>query len=466
MRKFIKTFVCVFSLVVASFGLVACDKGDTPPEPVTLTLDMVSLEYVTATYDGTAKEPVVTVTINEETVDNDEYTITYSNNTNVGTASVVVAAKEDSQVIDGTVTANFTIAKGTAVAATYEELVSALANTNYEKVRLVDFVTIPTGDTLVVPANMELILEEKTIQNRGTINNQGTITALVNTRGQLLAAFETANNIKLTEHIGEVGRWDDIDINAYTHDYKFTLDLNGYNIASELNFRTWGYYEEEYKYFNHSIDVTIINTSTQVKSSIGRIGDTDDCYYGIMANGKEDLKISLDNVIVQGYYGGVYTNGTCNLGGSFTATNCEFRTSTNSDAVGAYIAANYDYKFTNCKFTGSTAYYTKSGNHELTNCTFGSSMEYTNPTYQGSGATPTGSAIVIDSCVGDYARELTVVITGGEITSRYGYGVEECSTAANGVEKVNYATVQISGVEYNYCPLGNHKANEVLKPQA
>ena len=463
MKKFIKTFVCVFSLVVASLGLVACDKGDTPPEPVTLTLDMVSLEYATTTYNGVEKEPTVTVTVNEEVVASEEYTITYSNNTNVGTASVVVTAKEDSQVIDGTVTANFAIAKGTAVAATYEELVSALANTNYEKVRLVDFVTIPTGETLVVPANMELVLEEVTIQNRGTINNQGTISALVKTRGQLLAAFETANNIKLTAHIGEVGRWDDIDVNAETHDYKFTLDLNGYNIASELNFRTWGYYEEEYKYFNHSIDVTIINTSAQVKSSIGRFGATDDCYYGIMANGKDDLKISLDNVIVQGYYGGVYTNGTCNLGGTFTATNCEFRGEETAENAGAYLAANYDYTFTNCVFSGKSAYYAKSGTHQLTNCTFGASREYRDPIYHGSAAYCTGSAIVVDSCVGNYGQELNVTITGGEITSAHGYGIEEVSTAPNGGTPINYSTVTYTGVEFDECPLGDIYTNPVAK---
>ena len=462
MRKLIKTFICVFSLAVASLGLVACDEVP-PAEPVTLTLDMVSLEYATVAYDGVAKEPVVTITVNEEAVDAEEYTIAYSNNTVVGTASVVVTAVEGSEVVSGTVTANFTIAKGTAVATTYEELVAALANTNYNTVRVTDYIIVPVGETLSVPADTTVVLEEVTIQNRGVINNQGTIMALAKTRGQLIADFEVANYIKLTANIEAVGRWDDIDVNAETRDYKFTLDMNGYNIESELNFRTRGYYEEEYKYFNHSIDVSIINTSTQVKSVIGRTGDTDDCYYGIMANGKEDLKISLDNVIVQGYYGGAYTNGTCNIGGTFTATNCQFRAAVSSGYVGVYLAANYNYTFTNCAFSGNSAYYAKSGNHQLTNCTFGASREYRDPIYHGSAANPTGSAIVVDSCLGSYGRSLVVNITGGEITSRYGYGIEEVSTAPNGSTPINYSTVTYTGVEFDECPLGDVYENPVAK---
>ena len=228
-----------------------------------------------------------------------------------------------------------------------------------------------------------------------------------------------------------------------------------------MEFNTWGKdpTDNQSKYFNHSIEVNIVNTSTQVKSSIGRIGDTPACYYGIVAKGKDDLKITLDNVIAQGYYSGIQTNGTCDLGGYFTATNCEFR----GIGLGAYMASNYEYAFTNCKFTGETGYYAKSGSHELTNCVFNGSAEYYAPQYRASSAVPTGSAIVVDSCLGGYAQELTVVITGGEINSMYGYGIEEISTAPAGETPINYATVTYTGAEFENCPLGDVYANPVAK---
>ena len=179
-----------------------------------------------------------------------------------------------------------------------------------------------------------------------------------------------------------------------------------------------------------------------------------------MVNGNENIKVSVENVKFIGYYSGVYTNGTCNLGGEFSATNCEFICSVES-CSSAYMAANYTYTLTNCSFVGGTAYYTKSGTHTLTNCEFVSDKEYSAPQYDGSGAIPTGSAIVVDSCVGDYGRELDVTIIGGTITSTYGYGIEEVSTAATGVTLVNYATVEVSGVEYVGCPLGEHLENTV-----
>lgn len=58
----------------------------------------VSLEYTTVYYDGTAKEPVVTVKIGEHTVDPSEYTVEYDDNVNVGTATVTVSANDGANI--------------------------------------------------------------------------------------------------------------------------------------------------------------------------------------------------------------------------------------------------------------------------------------------------------------------------------------------------------------------------------
>lgn len=63
-----------------------------------LVASNVSLEYSTAYYDGTAKEPGVTVKIGEYTVDPSEYTVEYDYNVEVGTATVAVTAKDDANI--------------------------------------------------------------------------------------------------------------------------------------------------------------------------------------------------------------------------------------------------------------------------------------------------------------------------------------------------------------------------------
>ena len=63
---------------------VACSINE---KPVTATIELSQDTY---TYDGTAKEPTVTVKDGGDIIDPSEYTVTYSNNTNAGTASVTI----------------------------------------------------------------------------------------------------------------------------------------------------------------------------------------------------------------------------------------------------------------------------------------------------------------------------------------------------------------------------------------
>lgn len=63
---------------------VACSINE---KPVTATIELSQDTY---TYDGSAKEPTVTVKDGGDVIDPSEYTVTYSNNTNAGTASVTI----------------------------------------------------------------------------------------------------------------------------------------------------------------------------------------------------------------------------------------------------------------------------------------------------------------------------------------------------------------------------------------
>ena len=74
-----------------------------------LTESMVSLQETLVTYDGTAKRPAVTVSGLQEGTD---YEVQYSNNVNVGTASVTVTGRGNYQ---GQVTKTFQIVAGTSL---------------------------------------------------------------------------------------------------------------------------------------------------------------------------------------------------------------------------------------------------------------------------------------------------------------------------------------------------------------
>lgn len=64
------------------------------------------------TYDGAAKTPAIVVHDNAGTlVQGDEYTVSYSDNINAGTAAVTVSAVEGSKMYTGAVTVPFTISK-------------------------------------------------------------------------------------------------------------------------------------------------------------------------------------------------------------------------------------------------------------------------------------------------------------------------------------------------------------------
>ncbi|MBD5585723.1 MAG: hypothetical protein HDQ88_11625, partial [Clostridia bacterium] len=74
--------------------------------PVTLTDSMLTLGTTSYTYDGSAKSPTVTVKNGSTTIASSQYTLTYSNNTNAGTAYAIVAGKGN---YTGTATKTFTI---------------------------------------------------------------------------------------------------------------------------------------------------------------------------------------------------------------------------------------------------------------------------------------------------------------------------------------------------------------------
>ena len=226
----------------------------------------------------------------------------------------------------------------------------------------------------------------------------------VKTYDQLVEAIKWADKIVFLNDITKFGDkyLGDFDINAYTRDYSLEIDLNGFKLLTELNIRNKD---------GHSAKITIKNGTVGVLKS-------EDLWYGLMINGDNKVEINLEAATFYGYYGGLYTNGTFQ-GASITADNCHFEGYCTDDNLGAYLAANYTYNFTDCEFTGAGGIHIKSGTLTLTDCTLTADGAYALPSYHGSGANVTGNGLMIEPSEG-YGKRLIITVTGGAITSENG----------------------------------------------
>ena len=112
--------------------------------PADFTRTTVSLSASSFIYDGAEKKPEVTVkTGNTQLTPNKDYTISYKNNTNVGTASVTVTGKSN---YSGSQTKDFTI-----TAATFTGVTVTLSNSafTYDGTEKKPGVTVKAGSKLL-----------------------------------------------------------------------------------------------------------------------------------------------------------------------------------------------------------------------------------------------------------------------------------------------------------------------------
>jgi hypothetical protein len=80
-------------------------------DPVALSKAKILLSQTSVAYTGKAQKPSVTVKASGITVPGSQYTVSYSNNTKIGTAKVTIKAKSNSAYVSGSVTKTFKIIK-------------------------------------------------------------------------------------------------------------------------------------------------------------------------------------------------------------------------------------------------------------------------------------------------------------------------------------------------------------------
>ncbi len=104
----------IYYKVVASPGYndIAPASFKVSISPKTVSSPTITLSQTSYTYDGTAKEPAVTMKDGETAIPNAEFTISYSNNTEVGTAVVTITDKEGGNyTVSGSATFSITEAE-------------------------------------------------------------------------------------------------------------------------------------------------------------------------------------------------------------------------------------------------------------------------------------------------------------------------------------------------------------------
>ena len=150
------------------------------------------------TYTGKAIVQAPVVKLNEKTLINDtDYALSYSNNTNAGTATVTITGKGN---YTGTVSKNFTISAASIANAT----VTGISNKTYTGSALTQNPAVKVGDrtltkgtdyTLSFADNTNVGTATVTITGRGNYTSKKTVTFKINKAAQSITAKAAASSI-------------------------------------------------------------------------------------------------------------------------------------------------------------------------------------------------------------------------------------------------------------------------------
>lgn len=129
----------------------------------------------------------------------------------------------------------------------------------------------------------------------------------------------------------------------------------------------------------------------------------------------------------------VQTNGNATnsnilaIGATFIGNNAN-PANTDAESLGAYLAGSGTYIFTDCSITGAGGIYAKAGSLTLINTDVTAYGPAHAPAPNGSGADPTGDAVILDSNSG-YKGNISLTVTGtSTLTSANGHAVNEALT--------------------------------------
>lgn len=148
---------------------------------------IISLSPSSFAYDGTAKEPTVTVTLGDKTLTKDtDFTVAYSNNTEIGTATVTVTGDGN---YSGTKTASFTITDGEKILLDNAEITVTPDSFVYDG-------TPKTPDVSVIIDETTLTKDTDFTVDYSNNTNVGNATVIINGKGNYTGLKTTSFFIK------------------------------------------------------------------------------------------------------------------------------------------------------------------------------------------------------------------------------------------------------------------------------
>lgn len=226
---------------VGSYALIVTAKDGTGSgvAPFTVTARAlqdteVTLAEDTYTYDGKAKIPAVTVTVEGSALDTSNYTVAYANNTNAGTATVTVTGIGN---YAGTVEKKFSIGEksiGDGSSTPAEGLtVGSISDQTYTGSPLTPDVSIQYG-TLTLVKGTDYTLGYTDNTNKGTATV--TVTGMGNYEGSFTTTFNIVAPNQLSASVGNTNWTYDGNANAGKLTVTFggaelTVGANGYSLS-------------------------------------------------------------------------------------------------------------------------------------------------------------------------------------------------------------------------------------------
>ena len=156
----------------------------------TFTITQADMSTVTVgaianqTFTGAEIKPAVTVTFNGKAVADDEYSVAYSNNINVGTATVTLTSKDKNFSTANTKAVTFKIVAKTLTA----DMVADIDAPTYTGEPLTPAVTVTDGDAILVKDKDYTVVYADNI-NAGVNTATATITAKGNYTGVVIKQF-------------------------------------------------------------------------------------------------------------------------------------------------------------------------------------------------------------------------------------------------------------------------------------
>lgn len=215
MKKYLKAFLMAFILIPSLFLFSACGGKNTPPTDLreNLTEQHISLSAYQFEYDGKSKTPTVTVTVNENVITSNNYTVSFSDNIEIGTASVTVTAFDASTLIKGSATKTFQIVERVISVSTFDELVAAISNDEHNIV-LSNDIEYSSNDPI-----LNLVADEKSID------------LTLNFDGHKFERNIRISNLYIDPELGARFYDNSISLTLYNGNVGSSSDLNGYGIS-------------------------------------------------------------------------------------------------------------------------------------------------------------------------------------------------------------------------------------------